>query len=87
MNETGRNKKETSETKFWSFEKINKIDKLLAKYGHDHRSMQQSKIRRTSAFQSEGETRSQGNKISETSQRRWNWGKQNHKDVYEFQGS
>lgn len=50
MNETGKNKKETSETKFWSFEKINKIDKLLAKYGHDHRSMQQSKIRRTSAF-------------------------------------
>ena len=50
MNETGKKKKKISETKRWFFEEINKIDKLLAKYGHDHRSVQQNKIKRTPAF-------------------------------------
>lgn len=86
MNETGKKKKKISETKCWFF-KITKIDKTSSQIWADHRSVQQSKIRRTPAFQSEDEIKSQGNKISEISQRRRNWGKQSHKDVYEFQGS
>ena len=63
MNETGKKKKKISETKRWFFEEINKIDKLLAKYGHDHRSVQQNKIKRTPAFQSEDETESRKQNI------------------------